>query len=305
MKLKTFYSQADYDALDEKVQSFYVQSEEEDGWMLDVTPVNGITIANVSKQQSALQEERKSRRDAEKKLKDFEGIDPKAARDALAKIEKFGEEWDPDERTKEALAQKEKQLHENFDRKLEAETRIHKAQIEELTKENEVMDTQLRTVLVDQELTSAINGQGGKVRKLLPIAKASCRVVRREDGTRAMEILDDAGNPRLSLKDPTKNMSASEYITEFKADEDFATDFGGSGASGAGTPPGGQGTGGGGGRPSSNPFLTKSWNLTAQAQLAQTDPNMAKRLQSQAISSEPGGRAEQLANASGSPVPTA
>ena len=63
------------DNIEEALRKFYKPNTGGEGFTLDVTSVDGWELQDVSKLQSALNDERKARKDAEKSAKKFEGFD--------------------------------------------------------------------------------------------------------------------------------------------------------------------------------------------------------------------------------------
>ena len=90
-KPKTLITDAEFAALPESVtlsrSELYTKTE--DGYVLNAEPVKGWDIKPVEKLMAALGSERTTRAELEAKIKALDGLDPKAARDALAKVKEW------------------------------------------------------------------------------------------------------------------------------------------------------------------------------------------------------------------------
>lgn len=187
---------------------------------LDVTPVDGLQLANVTNLQSALSKERENARSASDKLRVFEGIDPDKARDALKKVEQMAS-WSSDEKVKQQIEAIKKQM-----------TEAHGEELAKLNTKLQVIGTALEAAKIDAVATQALTEQKGSVRLLMPHIRALTRL-READGSYVVEVMDSNGNPRLHGTDGHA-MTIGELVAEMKGQDDFASAFEGTGASGTG-----------------------------------------------------------------------
>jgi len=236
--LKAVVTQSEFDGLAGEVQSHYVKSEDGESYQLGVVAVNGIELSNNQALKKALQTERTSAEKATKELKSlkesFGDLNPEAAREALAKMEEMAN-WNPDDKLKEARAQFEKQLTTKYEDEKNKLVKKYTADVEATKKELETASTQLEQVMIDSEIAKAVATEKGVLKLLAPVIKQNVRLIRNDDGTRHVRILEPDGTFRLSSKSgSTDPMSISEFVSEMKADETFARAFEGSGASGSG-----------------------------------------------------------------------
>jgi hypothetical protein len=203
----------------------------EDGrYHLDVTAVDGLELAEVGKLRSALSKERENNREASDKLKEFEGIDPTKARDAIKKVGEMSN-WTPDQKVKEQMdAVKTQLLDAHGKEKAKLEERLAK-----LTK-------QLENAMIDSVATQAIVENKGSVKLLMPHVRGQTRL-REIDGKFIVEVIGPDNNPRLSGTQATP-MTINELVAEMKTQNDFASAFEGTNASGSGSSGGGSGGGG-------------------------------------------------------------
>ena len=161
----------------------------------------------------------------------------KEKRNLTSALEKF-KNVNPDEYRE---LKKEKEAEET--RKLEAEknwealkTDLVQKHTESQTKSND-RESQLLgnigNILVDLELTKAIEGQGGTSRFLLPEFKRHIKVFEENGNFIAKVVNLDSGNPRIS-DDKGTLMTVEQLVTELKAKEEYAILFKGTGTSGGG-----------------------------------------------------------------------
>ena len=213
------------DGLSDELKKEYKQRD--DGkYVLDVTSVDGLELAEVSKLQSALSKERENNRKANEKLKAFEDLDPAKARDAIRKVEEMAN-WEPEQKVKEQIeAVKSQMMDAHGKEKAKLQDKLDK-----LTKSLE--DAMIVSV-ASQELAK----EKGSVRLLMPHIKQQTRL-READGKFVVEVIGDDGNPRLTGSDGHP-MSIGELIAQMKTQDDFASAFEGTGATGSGATGGSQ-----------------------------------------------------------------
>lgn len=231
MALKSHIDADTHAALPSDVQSEY--SQEGDGFVLQVEGVNGYALDNVAEIKSALDNERGLTKEMKQKLKGMEGLDPDAARAALAKVEEM-KDWKPDDKVAEIIAQKTNALTEKFDTDLKTER-----------ERSEGLYGQLTTALVDGTGSAAIAKKGGNVAVLLPHLKAATKLVENE-GKFEVRFVDAKGNELLTKKpNSTDYMGADEYVEKIMMkDENFMPNFEGLGAAGFGSRTSDKGGGG-------------------------------------------------------------
>lgn len=210
-------------------------------FVLQVSGTGGLSLANVSKLQSALQSERSTRKKHEDALKryaleDGNFLDPEEAQAAMARVMELEEAGGEDiEKLKKQLADKSEREIQSLRDKLANDIAAKDTDIDRLKQH-------LHKEMIVNKAISAISAAKGKVALALPHVVGNLRL--EEDGENLrVVVLDKEGNPRLS-KQPgnSKEMSIEEFIGELKSDEEYGILFEGSGASGGGA----RGTAGGG-----------------------------------------------------------
>ncbi len=223
MALKAFVETID--TVPEAARGFY---KETDGkFVLDVEPVDGYALEDVSGLKGTLGKEMTLRKKLEKDVLKFKDIDPDKAREALTKLEELGNidpAKDADKIVSERLEAAKRQLVEKHGE----EIKTREGRIGQLTKTVE-------SLLIDQAATAALADAKGSVELLLPHVQKHTRV-RETDGRFVVEVVDRDGNARIgnSKGDP---MTIAELVLEMRGSDTFGRAFEGSGHAGSGTPP--------------------------------------------------------------------
>lgn len=234
--LRAIVSKEEFEKLEEAVRALYAPLDgSEDRFLLQVTPADGFVLEDVSGLKSALQKERQNVEAANTSLKAFEGLDPKKARDALARIEEIGN-WKPDDKVKETIRQREEQLTAKFDADLKVERDAREA-----------AEGEVKRLLIDSAATEAISKAKGDVDLLLPHVRSQTRV-EAENGRFVARVIDPKdGSVRISMEPRNQDpMGIPELVTSMR--ERFPAAFEGAAARGTGAAgQDGGGAGGGGG----------------------------------------------------------
>jgi hypothetical protein len=219
-KPKTVLSDSEFAALPENVTlsraDLYTKTE--DGYVLNVEPVKGWDVKPVEKLMAALGSERTTRADLESKLKALDGLDPRAAREALAKVK----EWQESPPEARAKAQADALLKE-------AQTKYQQ--------ETSKLRGQLERELVEAKAREALAKHKGNVDLLLPHVKGRIKAEVDTDGELRAYVVDQSGNKAHVMgKDGSMQpMSIESLVEQMRAQDSYAAAFQGSGASGAGT----------------------------------------------------------------------
>lgn len=224
-------NQEAYDKLDDSFKAEY--KKQDDGtFILDVTAVDGHALEDISGLKSSLSKTLEREKAGIRKLKEFEGIDPTKARDAIGKIDEMAN-WTPEQKVKEQIEAITKQLAEK-----------HAGEIGDKETAVATLKTQLEKVLIEANAIKAITENKGSVELLLPHVMKFTRMRKSDNGEFISEVIDAEGNVRISMTSgSTANMAISEMVAEMKSNSKLAPAFEGSGATGSGA----TGTGGTGG----------------------------------------------------------
>lgn len=292
----------DINTIDEAHRGFY---KETDGkFVLDVTPTEGFALENITGLTNALGAERNLKKSLEDTVKKFEGIDAQLARQAIARVSEFGDITP--EQAKEALetAKTLSALDPKKDAERIAEEKIRTAtdqlksslttqftaREKELTTALEstqsvatALKSQLKMLLVDNQLQtqlSALNPLDDAREAITLLAEKHIQTTELSDGTFQVQVIDAQGNPRVKMKDgQIVAVTVADLLAEvrekspslFKADE----------KNGIGVKPTTGSSQGSFTGP--NPFMKgKDWNMTKQAVLINTQPELAARLKAAA-----------------------
>lgn len=201
------------DGLPEGQKGLYVESE--DGkFRLDAEG-----IEDVGGLKSTVDKLRKERKELTEKLKKVGDIDTEEFERLRAESEQRAEKGDDLEK-RLATAQKK------FDReKAELDSKLL------------ARDKKIHQLVAEDKAREAIETAGGRPKVLLPHVLTNTKVIE-EDGDFVAVVIDEKGNERTA-KSGDKRFSLEDLVLELKADEEFASAFNGTGASGTGAPPSG------------------------------------------------------------------
>jgi hypothetical protein len=248
MALKAIVDAEELQTIPEAIQKEY--TERDGAFYLNVAPVTmkdaegkerKLALEDVTGLKDALAAERTRAETLERTVKTFEGIDdPKAAKEALAKVKEWGE-VPPDEKVKKQLEATKEQLESRYRGEIETLTR----RVGEQQAANEKLQQESSRLVLDNAASAALSKVG-----VLPEAhnmmveqirqNARCRKVEANGRTRyVVEIFDDRGNVRITnnsnstdpmgIEELAKEMKAGQYAFAFKG-----TQAAGSGAGSAG-----------------------------------------------------------------------
>ncbi len=215
------------EGLSEEIKKEY--KERDDGkYQLDVTSVDGLELAEVSKLQSALSKERENNRKTSEQLKNFENLDPEKAREAIQKVEEMAS-WTPEQKVKEQIEAVKSQLVD-----------AHGKEKKQLENKITALTKSLEEAMIVSVASQALAEHKGSVKLLMPHIRQQTRL-REVDGKHVVEVVDESGNPRLTGTD-AHPMGIGELVSEMKTQNDFASAFEGTGATGSGATGSNKGT---------------------------------------------------------------
>lgn len=198
-------------------------------FILDVEAFEGFGLENVNGLKTALSTERSALQAEKQKTKDFEGLDPVEAKNAIAKVKDLGT-LDP---------------KKDLDRLVQEKVDLQLGQINDLqTKELNARDAKIKAR--DALLTSTfqreaavkeIAAQKGDVDLLLPHVLPSIAFDLEEGENGALtpktRVVDANGNTRIGSS-AGSNMTIAEHVAEMKKSDKFSKLFDGSGHNGTG-----------------------------------------------------------------------
>lgn len=196
-----------------------------DKFYLDVESVGDLALENTKGLRNTVQTLRRELKDAKEAGKVFEGLDPDAAREAMARIESLeAEGGNAEAQVKARLDSLRKQLTDNFARDRQG-----------FESEIQGLESELERALVDSVILSSVP-EGCSPDVVLPIAKQFVRVVKDEDGKRAARCFDEHGNELVSTKAENNGnpMGVPELFASLRSNPRYAQGFNGSGPTGSG-----------------------------------------------------------------------
>ncbi len=212
-----------HDALPDALKAEYI--EKDGSFLVDIQPVEGFALENITGLQNALSATRTERDTALETAKVFDGIDAEAAKTAIIKVKEYAS-FDPDQKIAEGIkAQKEMIIGEHNKAMNVKDDTIGK------------LTSQVEKHLIDSTATVAINDAKGNLTLLMPHIKQQTRM-KEVDGNYIAQILDGNKNVRIGDTQGT-NMTMKQLVDEMKTKPEFASAFEGTGSSGTTTKPGG------------------------------------------------------------------
>lgn len=224
----------------ENIQSLYRAGTAEENlegkFVIDVEPVDGFGVENVSGLKNALSAERGETQKLKGQVKAFEGIDPDKAKEAIAKIEELGT-LDPKKDVDRLVEEKvQAQLKQVNDR--------HATELEARDKKIASRDGLLRKTLVHDAALKAITAEKGDPELLMPHVLPSIQLELEEDEATGTirpktKVVGPDGNVRIGDSQGGA-MTIDQLVGELKTHDKFSRLFEGSGHAGTGTEPNGQ-----------------------------------------------------------------
>jgi len=207
------------DKADELPEGLRAQAKQVDGkFVVDSLP-EGWEVGDTVGLRLRLSEERTARKDAEKALVAFEGIeDAAAAREALQQLK--------------AGALKGSKEIDDFRKQLEAKVAA------DLAKKDATLGSlqgQLREQLVESAAQKAIAEAGGSLKLLLPVVRSAVKAEVAAVGRLSVVLVDETGKEMVSkVAGATGPMSISEFVGTLRESSDYKAAFAGSGTGGSG-----------------------------------------------------------------------
>jgi hypothetical protein len=241
--LKAQITPGEYATLSDSDKAHYPTADNKGNYTADIQKVGGLALEDVGGLRSALEKTRNEKSQFIDKLKSFEGLEnPDAARDAIAKLEDM-KSWTPETEVQARIDAQITDLKSKYETDLTAAN--EKLSIAELGFER---------YLIEGAASANISKVAPKSLKVLLPHVASQLGVFEQDGEKVVLVKGSDGNPRITtLAGQTGNMQVAELLDTMSKEDDYATVFPGSGATGSGIA--GSGTGAGNRGHANNPDL--------------------------------------------------
>lgn len=260
----------DIDEVSEDLRGYYKHDEASGTHVLDVEAVDGYSLEDVTGLKDALSKERGANDKHEKALAAFKDLDPKKARDALAKVERYSK-LDPEKEADKIVEEKFKSLEAQLVEKHQDEISGLKDEVSGLTKLVDKFGVEAK---LDKAMDDAGVLPAGK-----PVLASHLRnfiktEISNDDLT--VKVVGPDGNP-LIRDGSAAHMEMGDLVEKMKVDLPHVfkgSGAGGSGANGADLPPGQTFE--------NNPYAKDTFNFTEQMMMEKKNPELAKKMEAAA-----------------------
>ncbi len=236
-------------------------TERDGAWLLDVDGAVEKTKLDESRNSNAA-----LTRERDELKQRFDGIDPDAVRALAAEKQKL----------EEAAQIKSGEV----EKVIEARTKSLKSelqkQIASLTGERDSLNARLVTIQIDQGILAAATKRGLRATAIPDITSRARSTFKLVEGV-STAFADDGKTVRAG-KDGATPMTFDEWMDAQVSEAPHLFESNAGSGAGAGALPPGKG----GGFSNRNPFKRETWNLTEQARLQKSDPQLAARLRAAA-----------------------
>jgi hypothetical protein len=280
---------ADITTIDEAHRGFYVAKDGK--FYLNVTPVDGFELDNVSGLKTALGAERNNVSVLRAQLTPYEGLDATAARTALERITAFGDITPDAARTAVETAARLSALNPEKEAEAIANTKFETLR-GQLTTQFTARETELTNLVTGKDTT--ITGLTGQLQTLMrdnaikselanlnPLddARDAIELLAGQfvktsvvDGKVKVDVVDANGNPRIKDHLGTP-VTVTDLLTEIKVSKPAL--FKAEDKRGFGVKPGSDSASNTG---TANPWVKETFNFTQQGLLENTNPALAKQM---------------------------
>lgn len=225
-------------SLDDVVEKFrdeykeIKEGESKGSFLLSVSATDGYSLAQVEKLQKALENERKDAKHQKYLVEQFGDVTPEQVKEMVTKVAEM-DEWDPEKKLAEHKTKFETDALAKFEKEKVALVKKYTDELDALTKTSGSAEAELRKVLVQDALLSAVTELGGKP-KLVPLIRDRVKLIIGDDGTRNVRVVDEKGEVVNSkAKDYMEPMTIGELVEEVRNDDDYAPLFEAKKASGS------------------------------------------------------------------------
>ena len=178
---------------------------------------------------TALDKERKEKKEREAKLQEYDGIDVQAAKEMLQRKQDLEAQAAKD---KGDWATRERQLQEQLTAQLTGREKQYQSEIETRDQRIQALQQSLDRYLVEAQATAAISAAKGTPELLMPHVARQVRIIE-EDGNFVARVVDAQGQPRIADIKGTP-FTIRHLVEEMKNDPTYGRAFEASGAGGSG-----------------------------------------------------------------------
>jgi hypothetical protein len=220
MALEAFIK--DLSAVDEAVQAFYKSVD--GGYILDVTPVDGYDVQNVSALKNALARQKGEADEAKKALAEFGDLKPAEVMKKLDKMKSL-DGLDQDKKVKELISQAREDLENEY-----------KGKLQSVNGEKEKVTDMLKKAAMG-DLMTEIAKAGGHTKIAQALVHQFADVEVGDDGYR-VKILGDNGKERFNFDDQGNPVpfTPEDLVKDLQKHPEYGIIFPSSSKSGSGGP---------------------------------------------------------------------
>lgn len=216
------------------VKKFYLDVTGVDGLALEDVTALKTTVATLRKSEKTLRKDVESGENALRKHEaKFEGIDPKAAKDALDKIDSI-KDWDGETKVAEAVKVATDKATADAQARIDKLVVDHNEKVLGLDGKLKSSREQLNTALVTTKIIEAISKAEGNVDLLMPHVERQMKMVEDDKGKFEPQVVDAKDERRYKDIAAGTYMDANDLLAEMKDSPTYAACFKGTGSSGAG-----------------------------------------------------------------------
>jgi hypothetical protein len=215
-------------------KKFYLDVTGVDGLALEDVTALKTTVATLRKSEKTLRKDVESGENALRKHEaKFEGIDPKAAKDALNKIDSI-KDWDGETKVAEAVKVATDKATTDAQARIDKLVADHNEKVTGLDAKLVSSKEQLNTALVTTRIIEAISKAEGNVDLLMPHVERQMKMVESDNGKFEPQVVDAKDERRYKDIAAGTYMDANDLLAEMKESATYAACFKGTGSSGAG-----------------------------------------------------------------------
>lgn len=215
------------DSVDEQHRSLYQPERDSDGketglHIVAIEAANGYNLENIESLKGALSNTRTERDDVVKKLKNFEGIDPKKYKALETKVEELQTtDAETEDRVNKIVESQTKAKLEEAAARLEQANTEFQSQLDTSKSESDQLKGWLHQSQVSDRAKAMAESVSDDPQLLAPLIERNMKCIIDEKGPR-VQFVDDSGTVRIG-KDINSDMSEIEFIEDMKKNPKYAT----------------------------------------------------------------------------------
>lgn len=215
------------ESVDEQHRSLYQPERDSDGkdtgrFIVAIESTDGYSLEPVEQLKSTLSKVRTERSDLDKKLKTFEGIDPKKVKALEQEVETLrATDAETEERINKIVESQTTAKLDEAAARLEQAQGEFQSQLNDSESEKEQLRESLKQVLVSDRAKAIAESISDDPHLLAPLLERQMKCVIDEKGPR-VQFVDEQGTPRIG-KDINSDMTDSEFIEYVQKEAKYAT----------------------------------------------------------------------------------